>query len=80
MIPEHFPAFNGLASLEAGEAAMRTCDHHKVLLLLSTTSKRLWEIFYFRSWMTRVILKKNFGAMTTFFKQVELPVYTIFIE
>lgn len=80
MILDYFPAIDQLASLGAGGAVLQTCHRHKMLLVLSSTSKRLRELFYLRSWMTRVVPTQNFQAMVGFLKQVEVPVYTFFIE
>jgi hypothetical protein len=52
-----------------------------VFSTLSATSKRLWEVLCVRSWITRVLPRtNNFRAMARILIQVEIPVYTLFIE
>jgi hypothetical protein len=81
MILEHLPAIDNLTNLGAGEAALQTCDRHKAFLALSATNKRLRQIFYLRSWITRVAPRKhNFLALNGFFNQIEVPFYTLFVE
>lgn len=81
MILENFPAIDQLARLGAGPAVLQAWDRHKALLVLSATSKRFWQIFCVRSWVTRVTpTMASFQALVGFLKQVEIPFYTLFIE
>jgi hypothetical protein len=80
MIPESYPAIDQLTSLGVGEAIFQTWNRHKAYLVLSATSRRLREIFYVRSCMTRVASKRKLPTMVRLLKQVEITRHTFFIE